>query len=89
MREIFRCQKCGKVFTVLDKTGPDFGMSYTYHADETICSHCGGNVIWVDEYDEPLSGYRKMEKSRRGFKLVCLFTAIAVIMFVLWLIFIK
>jgi len=57
MREFQKCQKCGKVYAQIDRTGPSIGGmgDIMRHAGKTICPSCLGPVIWVDDRGSPMS----------------------------------
>jgi len=85
MKEFQKCQKCGKVFARIDRTGPSIGGigEAMRHSDEKVCPSCGGPVIWVDDSNSPLSAYRRMEEANRHLRLGCLFGVVAVIGFLI------
>ena len=86
MNEFQRCQKCGTTFTRIDRTGPSIGGmgDIMRHADEKMCSRCGGRVIWVNDSGSPMSAYKRMEEANRHMKLGFLWGIVALIG---WLIF--
>lgn len=85
MREFQKCQKCGKVFAQIDRTGASIGGigEIMRHSDEKVCPSCGGTVVWVDDGGSPLSAYRHIEDANRQLRLGCLWGIIALLGFLL------
>jgi len=74
MSEFQKCQKCGKTFARVDRSGTPFFLTgdTMRHVGEKMCPSCGGRVIWVDESGFPMGGYRSQERDR-PIRLGCLY----------------
>ncbi|MFC1539018.1 hypothetical protein ACFL6H_06325 [Candidatus Latescibacterota bacterium] len=85
MREFQKCQKCGKLYCQIDQTGPSIGGfgDIMLQSDETVCTSCGGTVIWVDEGGSPLSAYKRFEEANSHLRLGCLYGISALIFFLI------
>jgi DNA-directed RNA polymerase subunit RPC12/RpoP len=86
MRESQKCQKCGRSFTRIDRTGPYIeGMGdIMRRVKEKTCPGCGGRVIWVDENGTPMNTYKSIEESNKHFRLGCLWGVVALVGFILF-----
>ena len=86
MSEFQKCQKCGRTFAQLDRSGSSIGEmgDIMRRADDKMCPICGGRVIWVDDSGSPMSAYKRMEDANRHLRLGCLWGLVALIG---WLLF--
>ncbi len=81
MKDIQKCQKCGKVFSQMVRAGPSKGGigDIMRQANTMTCPNCGGSVIWVNEANVPLSAHERMEEANRQLRLGCIWGIVAII----------